>query len=144
MRKQIKIIVYVVLLLAFILLSVDFYLSKKFYSPSSNMILENPKEYDGRQFAFIGPVMNTSSSSFYMNVNHRPLKVHYDNLQKPVLGQIYIIGIVNEDGSVTATQVHNLSYNYLKYAISFFALLLFIYLFFKDWKIKHWRFVENA
>ena len=133
MNKKFGIIIYILLIGAFLLLSEDFYLSKKYYG----------KEHSGK-ISFIGPVVNVSSSSFYMYVNHKPLKVYYKNLQKPFLGQIYVLGIVNPDGTANALDVHDLSYNYLKYFISFFALVIFLFIFFKEWKFKKWRFVKNA
>src|SRR3989338_8922224 len=107
MNKKIWIIIYVILVFVFVLISLDFYLSRKHYAPSSNMILENPLKYGGKEFAFIGPVINASSSSFYMSVNHRPLKIYYKNLEKPVLGQIYVLATVNADGTVNALGVQD-------------------------------------
>ena len=133
MNKKFGIIAYILLISTFLLLSADFYLSKKYY--------EN--EHSGK-IAFIGPVNNVSSSSFYMYVNHRALKVYYKSLQKPFLGQIYVLGTLNVDGTANALDVHDLSYNYLKYFISFFALVIFLFIFFKEWKFKKWGFVENA
>ena len=144
MNRKFGIIAYVLLITIFTLLSVDFYLSKKYYTPSSNDIFTNPEEFSGKKLTFIGPVINISSSSFYMRINHRPLKVYYKELRNPVLGQIYVIGTLNSDGSVNALNVHDLSYNYVKYFISFFALIIFLFIFFKEWKFKKWGFIENA
>lgn len=144
MNKGFGIFAYVLLFLIFIILSVDFYLSKKYYSPSSDDILANPKEFSGKKFTFIGPVINASSSSFYLYINHRPLRVHYKDLQKPVLGQIYILATINHDGTANALDVHDLSYNYIKYFISFLAFIIFLFIFFREWKFKKGRFVKNA
>ena len=144
MNKKWGIFAYAALIIIFMLLSVDFYLSRKYYSPSSNEILINPALYSGKKFTFIGPVINTTSSSFYMSVNHKPLRVNYQNLQKPILGQIYVLATLNNDGSANALDVHDLSYNYVKYFISFFAFIIFLVIFFKEWKFKKWRLVENA
>lgn len=142
MNKKIMFI-YIILILAFILLSLDYYRSRSYYAPSSDMILSNPKQYADRTYAFSGPILNASDSDFYMSVNHRPLKVYYKGIEKPVLGQIYVLATVNEDGTINAKDVYKLSYNYIKYFISIIAFVVFLFIFFKEWKFKHWRF-ENA
>lgn len=131
MNKKLGIFAYILLIMAFLILSADFYLSKKHYYPTSEM-------------TFIGSVINVSPSSFYMSINHRPLKVYHENLQKPVLGQVYVLGTLNPDGTANALDVHDLSYNYIKYFISFFAFIVFLFIFFREWKIRKWRLVENA
>ena len=137
-------VLYVISLLLFALLSIDFYLSKRHYAPSGDEFLSNPSEYAGQYTEFAGSVLNASMQSFYMLVNQKPLKVYYNGLETPVLGQTYARVSLNNDGTATALEVHNLSYNYLKYIISFFAFFLFLFIFFREWKFKKWRLVENA
>ena len=108
------------------------------------MFMENPALYADRELVFVGSVLNVSQSSFYMSVNHKPLKVYYDKLEKPKFGQLYVLAKTNPDGTANALKVHKSSYNYVKYIISFFAFFIFIFIFFKEWKFKTWRFAENA
>lgn len=144
MKIKLEHIVYLVFVFIFIVLTLDFYLSKKYYFPSADTFLSNPAKYDGKQTEFAGPVINVSKDSFYMSVNHRPIKIYYSKLENPKLGQIYIKAKLNKDGTANALDSHNLSYNYLKYAISFFGLIIFIIIFFREWRLKKWRLVENA
>ena len=144
LRKIILAIAYVIIILLFVLLSVDFYLSKKYYVSSSDSFLDNPSKYSGQLSEFAGPVINSSESGFYMSVNRRPLKVYYSGIEKPKFGQLYAHVKLNGDGTATALEVHKLSYNYLKYIISFFAFIIFLFIFFNEWKIRKWRFEENA
>ena len=142
--KKIAIISYAVVIFIFLILSSDFYLSKKNYAPSSDDFFGNPSRYAGQNTEFAGPVLNAYEQSFYMTVNKKPLKVYYSGFEKPVLGQTYVRVKLNSDGTAAALEVHNLSYNYLKYIISFLAFFLFLFIFFREWKFKKWRFVENA
>ena len=144
MKKNVAITAYIVLLIVFVFLSVDFYLSKNYYDPSIDAFLGNPAKYEGKYSKFEGPVINTSGGSFYMRVNQRPLKVYRANLEKPKFGQVYVWARLNPDGTAEAVEVHNFSYNYAKYFLSFFAFILFLFIFFREWKIKSWRLVENA
>ena len=144
MNKKIGVILYIILLAAFILLTIDFYLTKKYYQPRIDDMVSNPKLHEGKIAEYAGPVLNVSSDSFYMLINRRPLKVYYANLEKPKLGQVYVQVKLNADGTANGLQVHVLSYNYLKYYVSIFAALLFLFIFFREWKFKKWRFVENA
>ena len=143
-KKKIKIIAYVILIFLFVLLSLDFYLSKDYYVPSSDIFLADPLKYAGKETELTGPVLDVMADSFYLDVNQRPLKIYYPNFEKPVLGQAYVRAKLNSDGTATGLEVHNLSYNYIKYAISFLAFILFLFIFFKEWKFRKWRLVENA
>ena len=144
MKKNVAITAYIVLLIVFVFLSVDFYLSKNYYDSSIDAFLSNPPKYEGKNSKFAGPVINVSSDNFYMKVNQRPLKVYYPNLEKPKFGQVYVWVKLNADGTAQALNVHNFSYNYAKYFLSFFAFILFLFIFFKEWKFKPWRLVGNA
>lgn len=143
-KNKIGIIIYVILIFLFVLLSVNFYLSKKYYVPSSDTFLFNPLKYAGKETEFTGHVLNATADSFYLDVNQKPLKIYYPNFEKPVLGQVYVKVKLNRDGTANAIEMHKLSYNYIKYVISFFAFFLFLFIFFKEWKFKKWRFIENA
>jgi len=143
-KNKIGVILYVILLLLFALLSADFYLSRRHYVPSGDEFLGSPLKYSGQYTEFAGPVLNFSGQSFYMLVNKKPVKIYYNGLEKPVLGQAYARVKLNSDGTATASDVHSLSYNYIKYVISFFAFFIFLFIFFREWKFSKWRFVENA
>lgn len=144
MDRKLGIAAYTILLLMLLILNADFYLSREFYPPSADMFLNEPFKYAGNKIAFAGNFLNASANSFYVSVNRRPIKVHYSLQEKPNFGQISVLAMANSDGTVSAIEVHNLSYNYLKYIISFFAFTLFLFIFFREWKLKRWRFVENA
>ena len=143
-KKIILAAAYAIVISLFVLLSFDFYLSKKYYVPSSDAFIGNPSGYAGQLSEFAGPVLNISEGSFYMSVNKRPLKVYYSGIEKPKFGQLYAHVMLNSDGTATALEVHRLSYNYLKYIISFFAFIIFLFIFSSEWKFKKWRLVENA
>ena len=135
---------YLIIVALFIVLSADFYLSKNDYAPSSDAFLDKPMQYAGQYAEFAGSVMNITAESFYMRVNQKPLKIHYSGLKKPKFGQVYVWAKLNADGTVKGLEVHNLSYNYAKYIVSFFAFIIFLFIFFNEWKLKRLRFVENA
>ncbi|MBS3101549.1 hypothetical protein J4204_05465 [Candidatus Woesearchaeota archaeon] len=143
-KKLVGFIAYTALVALFIILSIDFYLSREHYDPSIDAFLGNSEKYEGKYSKFAGPVINVSGSSFYMRVNQRPLKVYHANLEKPKFGQVYVWARLNSDGTAEAIEVHNFSYNYAKYFLSFFAFILFLLIFFREWKFKGWRLVENA
>ena len=144
MKKKINLFLYILIVLLFLLLSFDFYLSKKYYPPSSDEFLANPAKYGGMQSEFTGTFINSSEDSFYLRVNQKPIKVYYSGFKKPELGQVYLLVELNKDGTAKALEVHKMSYNYLKYFISLIGLIIFLVIFFKEWKFKKGRFVENA
>lgn len=147
MRKKTEktgVISYVIIIFIFVTLSVDFYLSKKNYVPSGDEFLSNPSGYAGLYTEFAGHVSNVSDQSFYMLVNQKPIKIYYKGFKNAMFGQLYARVTLNPDGTATALEVHKLSYNYIKYIISFFAFIIFFFIFFREWKFKKWRLVENA
>lgn len=137
-------LIWAIFLLLLIFFSIDFYNKKGDYPPTIDEFLNNPQKYEGRITEFTGPVASTSSDSFVMVINQKSLKIYYTLYEKPKLGQIYSLVRLNADGTSNAIKIHELSYNYIKYAVSFIALIIFLYIFFRDWKFKKWRFVENA
>lgn len=144
MHKNIGMPVYFALAAIFILLSVDFYLNKRFYQPTIDEFFRQPSKFKGSKVEFAGHVLNTSTDSFYMSINRRALKVYHPEFEPPRLGQLSALLELNADGTATAIQVHNYSYNYLKYLVSLLGFALFLYIFLKEWKFKGWRFIENA
>lgn len=143
-KNKVRIIAYAILIFLFILLSAGFYLSKEHYVPSSDVFLANPQKYAGKETEFAGSFINSTAGSFYLDANKRLLKIYYPHLEKPVLGQVYARVRLNPDGTATALEVHKLSYNYIKYIISFLAFIIFLFIFFREWKFKRWGLVENA
>ncbi|MBI2541520.1 hypothetical protein HYV80_02320 [Candidatus Woesearchaeota archaeon] len=143
-KSKIGIAIYSALILLFVLLSADFYLSKKYYVPSSDAFLADPSRYAGKEAEFAGSFVKSTTGSFYLESNQKVLKVHYPDLEKPAMGQIYVRVRLNADGTATALEVHKMQYNYLKYVLSFFAFMIFLYIFFREWKLREWRLVENA
>lgn len=142
--QKIPFVLYSIAVILFVVMSIDFYLQKSSYAPSSDAFLNNPARYTGKITEFAGAVINVSADSFYMEVNKRPLKVYFPNMIKPKLGQLYVMTELNGDGTAKALHVHPLSYNYLKYVLSFFAFIIFLFIFFREWKFRKWRFIENA
>ena len=101
-------------------------------------------KYEGAETEFTGHLINLSEDYFYMSVNQVPLKVYFSGQKSPKSGQIYAHIILNRDLTATAIETHNMNYNYLKYYVSALGFILFLLIFFKEWKIKKLRFVENA
>lgn len=144
MKQSAKITGYLFLLAVFALLSYEFYLSKSSYPPTIDEFITAPLEYEGVETEFTGPLINLSEDNFYMSVNHVPLKVYSQGQKPPKAGQVYTYVILNGDSTATAIETHNMNYNYLKYYISAFGFILFLFIFFREWKFRKLRFVENA
>ena len=144
MKQSTKIIGYCFLLVFFSLLSYEFYLSKPYYPATIGEFASSPSKYEGAETEFTGPLINLSEAHFYMSVNQVPLKVYFSGQKAPKAGQVYARVILNRDATATALETHNMDYNYLKYYVSALGFILFLLIFFKEWKIKKLRFVENA
>ncbi|MDP6547558.1 MAG: hypothetical protein QF917_01195 [Candidatus Woesearchaeota archaeon] len=113
-------------------------------APSADNFFPNPELYSGQKLEFAGRVLNHTNDYFYMKTNQRILKVYYPALNPPKFGQIEVITVLNADGTLTAAAVHNSDFNYFKYLLSLLTIPLFLFIFFREWKIKNWRFRQNA
>ena len=107
--------------------------------------LENPAPYQGLYKNVMGPYGGSFDNGFYVIVNHKPVKVHYDQDYTPVrYGEVLVYGIVQEDGSVRAVGVHNYNYGYfVLYVGSIIAGIIILIIFFTEWKITR-RGFERA
>ena len=144
MNKKTKVLLYISLWLVFVILSIDFYLSRHYYEPYIEDFFKEPAKYESVKVGLDGPVLNISADSFYMGTKKREIKVYYNNLQKPKLGQVSVLAELRSDGTAKAIELHVNNYNYLKYVLSAIAFVVFLFMFFNEWKFKNWRFHKNA
>lgn len=104
---------------------------------------KNPQAYDGLKEERFGRIINISDGYFYFNSGGKPIKVFGSGLEMPVFGETAIYVELEGDGRIKLVGHHNYNYNYLLYLISAVALLVFLVIFFKEWRITK-RGFENA
>ena len=80
-------------------------------------------------------IYSVSQDHFYFDAGNLSLKVVGSNVQKPVLGETVVYLNFRKDGVIELIDYHNYDYNYFLYGISVIALLIFLILFFKEWKL---------
>ena len=104
--------------------------------------LQNPQMYGKYTDERFGRVINISSDHFYFNLGDRIIKVYGHGINKAIYGESAVFLSYNKDGRIEMIDYHNYDYNYLVYAISFLALIVFIVIFFKEWRITSRGFVN--
>ena len=105
--------------------------------------LENPQKYGGVKYERMGKIISISQDHFYFELGARDIKVIGSGIKRPILGETVVYVHYRKDGVIELIDYHNYNYNYLLYGVSFIALLIFIMIFFKEWKIT-WRGFKDA
>ncbi len=100
-----------------------------------NNYLANPKEYGGLQLEALGVIGNISENYFYFDMGGRSIKVFGSGIKRPVLGETLVFLDYRKDGVIKLIDYHNYNFNYVLYAVSFLSVIIFILIFFKEWKI---------
>lgn len=103
--------------------------------PSSRDYLLNPSKYGGYEGEYFGKIINISEDYFYIRVPSTDLKVIGSGIKKPVLGESTFLLYFGRDGFIKLIDYHNYNYNYLLYLFSGFAFIIFLIIFFKEWRI---------
>lgn len=110
---------------------------------SMESYLENPQKYGGYKGQQFGKIINISEGHFYFDMGSQTIKVYGSGVKKAILGETLLFLHYRKDGKIGLIDYHNYNYNYLLYIISLFAFVIFIVIFFKEWKFTFWRF-ESA
>ena len=96
--------------------------------------LKNPQEFGNYQDELFGKIVNMSQGHFYFNIGDKNIKIYGSGVKKSVLGETVLFVDFKKDGKIQLIDYHNYNYNYFIYIISFFALIIFVIIFFKEWK----------
>ncbi|MCH8003871.1 MAG: hypothetical protein IH934_04550 [Nanoarchaeota archaeon] len=104
--------------------------------------LENPQKYGGVKLENFGRIVNISQDHFYFDIGSMDLKVFGSGIKRPVLGELVVYIHFNKNGRIEMIDNHTYDYNYVLYGISFFSLIVFIIIFFKEWKFTRRRFED--
>ena len=97
--------------------------------------LKNPQRYGGQQIESMVKITSMSEDYFYVNLENTKIKIMGSGIKMPVLGQTAVFLDFRKDGTVKLIDYHNYNYNYVLYILSFFALIIFLIMLFKEWKI---------
>ncbi len=105
--------------------------------------LENPQKYGGHKGQRFGKIINISQDHFYFNLGDSSIRVSGSGVEKSVYGDTVVFLYYRKDGVIELIDYHHYNYNYLLYVVSFLAFIIFLIIFFNEWKVT-WRGFENA
>jgi len=105
--------------------------------------LEDPQKFGGFKTEYMVTNINISPNHFYVNMAGENVKVYGSEIKKPILGQTVLFIHFRKDGIIELIDYHNYNYNYFLYGVSIFALIIFIIIFFREWKVT-WRGFKDA
>lgn len=104
-------------------------------------VIDYPEEYDGAIWQIGGSIVETDNTFVYVadDTANRPIKIlKFEGLETVnlKLDAITVVGVFEKDGEFfipMKVRVHK--YLFLKYVVSFIGLFMFLYIFFKEWKL---------
>jgi len=127
-------------LLLFILIVGLFFYDNVWYMERDSRI-----EKIGKETQHFGKIINISEGHFYIHTGSSNLRIessYMPEVRKVRFGETVVHVMPREGGIVEGIDYHNYDYNYLLYIISFIALVVFIVLFFKEWRVTFGGFED--
>lgn len=146
---EIKNLIKIGYLLTIILVIALIFIENKDFSDSNDDIftisnyIDNPEKYGGVQLENFGRIVEINQDHFYFDIGSMDLKVYGTEIKKPILGEIVVYIDYNKNGKMEMIDYHTYDYNYVLYGLSFFSLIVFVIIFFAEWKITR-RGFEDA
>ncbi|HLC96332.1 MAG TPA: hypothetical protein VJH97_03355 [Candidatus Nanoarchaeia archaeon] len=107
-----------------------------------DLYLDNPALYGGHKWGSWGTIVNQSDDHFYLFMQGHTIRVQ-GSVQPAIWGETNYYLYFGEDGTISLIDYHNQDYFYLYYLLSFIGFLIFLWIFFKEWKLTK-RGFENA
>ena len=101
--------------------------------PTIDQILDNPENHAGKQVEYLGKSSNLNSSGFLFD---NKIWVNFNDPVQTVFGYTSFAGTVNTDGSIDAFEVWTHDYSYFIFIMSIIGAFIFLFIFFREWKIS--------
>ncbi len=107
------------------------------YYPSAKDLNENPEKYHGILTEQYGRIKELNEDSFVLLLGDSEILVKFNNekIRMPIQGTISILGIYNKEGFIELKDIHYFDYNNTKYLASIIGLIMFLFIFFREWKL---------
>lgn len=147
--KNLKLLNYIFYLLVVLLVIMLFVYERVYYlnitkdSFTLEKYLADPQTYGSHKSERLAKITNISKDHFYINSEGREIKVIGSNATMAILGESVFFLDFKKDGKIELIDYHNYDYNYILYLISVVALIIFVIVFFKEWKLTR-RGFEDA
>ena len=110
--------------------------------PSLNAIKENPQQFVGREVEYYGTTSHHTAEGFLFSTGEQSIQVLAPNTRETIFGYTSFKGIVLADGRIQASEIWYHDYSWNLFIPSIIGGILFIVLFFSEWRIRKWRFVR--
>jgi hypothetical protein len=122
-------------MIGLVLLSIFLLTYYEDYYPSIKDLNENPERYDQLLTEQYGRIKEFREEGFILLSGNEEILVKTKEIRKPIQGSLSILGIFHKEGFIELSDVHYFDYNNSKYVVSVIGLIIFLFIFFKEWKI---------
>tara|TARA_Y100000310_G_scaffold85243_2_gene82058 strand:+ start:597 stop:1064 length:468 start_codon:yes stop_codon:yes gene_type:complete len=141
-NKFIKRYNWIFLVLGVVLLCAYSYSYYNEHYPSLSSYLKDDV-YEGRIAENCGKMGEKVEDGFELIYGKDKIFVKTDEeVKRPKWGFVCVLGEYS-NGTILMRKYHSADYNNIKYGISFIALIIFAFIFFREWEIKGLRFKER-
>ena len=141
--KKLAIVCYVSCALVLLSLMQYSYVNYHAYYPSLATLKENPAAIEGVRAENCGIMEKLQEDGFVLRGGPEEVFVKIADARFPKFGTVCVVGMYR-NGMIEAESVRYNDYIFVKYALSALSLLYVLYLFFREWKLKRWRFVPRS
>ena len=129
-----------------------FYVSHDSYThfnrlfPSVREFKKNPEKYNNIEIEKVGRIKDITEDYFIFIVGKTELEVKANSHKiTPVKNGLVIVhGLYKKEGHIELLDVHYSPNHYIKYIISFMALVFTVFYLLKEWKITKRGIYQNA
>jgi hypothetical protein len=104
--------------------------------------LQDPPHFGDRKAQLFGKIINMSSNHFYFDNGDTIIRVEGSKIEKSILGETTLYLFFSKDGWIYLLDYHNYNYNYLIYVLSILAIIVFIYMFSREWRVTRRGFTN--
>lgn len=104
--------------------------------PSIGYLRENPERLNNRLIELSGEFVEEDGNLYLVSGKDKIMvKANGLDTSNAYLGLVGIKGLYKKEGFVELVETHRYNYIFLKYPLSLFAFMVFIFIFFKEWRI---------
>jgi|SRR3989344_2101411 len=131
-----RIVIFAIGVIGLLFLSIFSLTNYNHYYPSIKNFNDNPEKYEGITTEQHGVIKEINKNEFIFSIGNQDILVKSDfEIRKPKQGSVDIIGVFRKEGFIELKDIHYFDYNNSKYLTSVIGLIIFLFIFFKEWKL---------
>lgn len=122
------------------------FLNYERYYPLITGFSQDPSSYEGRVIELEGKIVEREGRYYIASTSNIPVEIKYDwskeGSSKP--GSAVILGVLHKEGIIEVLGIHPRKHHMVKYYVSGLGIIIFLFIFFKEWRVSLKGFKERG